>query len=119
MTSHAEGFLHLNAQFRREQMRASVNVRLEQDPFVGDFSQAGQAEHLKAAAVREKGTRPVHESMKPPATLHHLVARPQVEVVRIAEDASGSPDSWTSSGDIVFTTPRVPTGMNAGVRTSP
>ena len=48
----------------------------------------------------------------------HVLARTEVQVVRVAEDDLGAERSQLVGVD-ALTVPFVPTGMNAGVRTSP
>ena len=55
----------------------------------------------------------------PPIVAHELVARPQVQVVRVGEDHRRAEHACRSSGSSAFTVASVPTGMNAGVSTAP
>ena len=54
-------------------------------PLLPDLPQRGQGEHLEPAGVRQDGAVPVHELVEPPHLPDDMVARPQVQVVGVAE----------------------------------
>ena len=82
--------------------------------------------HAQITERRRPGTHPsrsgsavpVHEPMQPAEPLDPLVTRPQVQVVRVAQDDRGA-DVLKSSGASALTVAFVPTGMNCGVSTTP
>ncbi len=61
-------------------------MRAERHAFLGDLAEFAEAEDLKPARVGEDRAPPGHESMQPAELSHSFNPRPQVEVVRIAED---------------------------------
>ena len=63
----------------------SVDVGGKGDPFLFDFPQARQREHLKSAGIGEDGAVPVHEGMQATQFPHHLVPRPQVQMVCVGQ----------------------------------
>ena len=67
-------------------MFAAIKMRLETDPVLVDFTQSSQTEHLKAAAVGENRTIPVHEFMQATEASHPLMTRTQVKVIGVAQD---------------------------------
>ncbi len=73
-----------------EQVGRSVDVRLKTDPFCCDPGQLGKGEHLEAAAVGQDGAAPVHEPVQSMKPVDDLAARPQVEMIGIAEDDLGA-----------------------------
>ena len=58
----------------------------EGNAFFGDLTHLAQAEDLETAAVGQDSLFPVHEFMKSPGFLDQVVARPQEQVIRIAEN---------------------------------
>ena len=69
-----------------EKKLVPINVRAELHAVRVDLAQIVQAEHLKAAAVGQDRPLPPHESVEPAAGGHHLHARTQQQVVRVAKD---------------------------------
>src|SRR4051794_12427499 len=67
-------------------MTASVDVRLELDAGLGHGPPIREAEHLVAAAVGEDRPPPAREPVEPAEPPNQRVARPQVEVIGVAED---------------------------------
>jgi hypothetical protein len=61
-------------------------VRAELDAVLGHLSHLREAEHLVAAAVGENRVRPPDEAVQPARARDHIVARTQVQVVRVAEN---------------------------------
>src|SRR5207302_4865910 len=72
--------------FRAEKMRGAVQVRTECDAFLGDFAEFAEAEDLKSARVGEDRAPPGHESMQPAELPYRADPRPQIQVIRIAEN---------------------------------
>ena len=56
-----EGHLDIHGHFRRQEFLRAVEVAAEGYAFFFYLPHLPQAEHLKAAAVREDGLFPVHE----------------------------------------------------------
>ena len=79
----------------------------------------GEAEHLVAAAVGEDRLRPADEAVQPAAPRDQIVAGPQIQVIGVAEQDLRRRALSRSRCVTPFTAPCVPTGMNAGVSTSP
>ena len=91
----------------------------ERDALVVDLGErVSQREDLEAAGVREDRPVPPRERVEAAELLDHVLARPEVEVVGVAEDHVRADGARTSAGSSVLTVPFVPTGMNAGVRIS-
>ncbi len=59
-------------------------------PCSSTFRRLGKAEHLVAAAVGEDRPRPAAEAMQPAASRDQLVARTEIQVIRIAENHAGA-----------------------------
>ena len=113
-----ERLLNLDGFFRREEMFRTVQVRTEHDAVIGDLAEIGEAENLKAAGIGEDRPRPGHETMQAAELANQLVARTQIEMIRVAKQNLNAQIGERllrhalhgSSG---------PTGMNAGVSTTP
>ena len=70
----AEGDLHGDGVFGREEVFAAVEVRTELDAVRGDLAQLGERKDLEAAGVGEHGARPAHELVHSAHTLDEFVA---------------------------------------------
>ena len=81
-----QGELNLGGFFWGEEMLRAVEMRAEAYPFIGHFSQFGEAEDLIAAGIREDGTRPRHELMQAAELADQLVAGAQIKMIGIGED---------------------------------
>ena len=68
----------------------AVDVRLEGDARLGDLAQLRQAHHLEAAGVGEDRSLPAHESVQAAQPGDALRARPQHQVVGVAEHDVGA-----------------------------
>jgi hypothetical protein len=64
-------------------VRVAVQVRLEDDAFVGDLAQTGEAEDLVAAGIGEDGAGPGHEAMQAAELADQFVAGAQEEMVGV------------------------------------
>ena len=87
-------------------------------PSSRDLAQRRQAHHLEAAAVGQDRARPAHEAVQPAHPPHRLDAGPQREVIRVREQDVGARGRELVGRQRLHRA-RVPTGMNAGVSTSP
>ena len=67
-------------------MRTTIEVRTEPHAFVGNFAQLTQAENLEAARIGKHSARPTHETMQPAHAPDSFVTRPQIKVIRVAEN---------------------------------
>ena len=82
----AERRLHRHRALGREALRRAVVDRAERDAVVVDREQGvAQREHLEAARVGEDRAVPAHEAVQAAELAHDLLARPQVQVVGVAE----------------------------------
>ena len=70
----------------REPPARAVDVALELDALLLYGAQPGEREDLKASRVGEDRTIPVHELVQPAQLAYQLVARTQVQVIRVGED---------------------------------
>jgi len=61
-------------------------VRLERDTLVADVAQLRQTKGLESAAVGQDRAVPAHELVQAPEIADQVRARPQVEVVGVAQD---------------------------------
>ena len=77
--------LDLHGLLRPHEDPVPVDVGGEGDPLLPDLPQRGQGEHLEPAGVRQDRAVPVHELVEPPHLPDDMVARPQVQVVGVAE----------------------------------
>ena len=66
-------------------MFAAVDVRAESHAVFAEFAQPGQAHDLKSAGIRQNRLIPVHKLMQAAHFLHQIGARPQHQVISIAE----------------------------------
>src|SRR5438552_712548 len=67
-------------------MRRAINMRLESDPILVNLAVVAEAEHLKAATIREQRAVPGHEAMQPTKLLYRISAGPQIKMVSIPQD---------------------------------
>ena len=91
---------------------------LEGDAVLVELAELRQRHHLEAAGVGQDRPRPVGEGVQAAERRHPLGARPQHQVIGVAEDDVGAGRPHLIQV-IAFTVPAVPTGMKAGVRTTP
>ena len=84
-----EGELDVHGRFRREQVRVAVQVRLEQDAFVGHLAEIAEAEDLEAAGIGQDGARPGHETVQAAQLADGLVARAEEQVIGVGQDDLG------------------------------
>ena len=77
-----------------------------------------QAEDLEPAGVGQDRTVPAHERVQPAERRHHVLARPERQVVGVGQHHP-VPVARSWSGVSPLTVAWVPTGMNAGVSTEP
>jgi hypothetical protein len=92
----AEQTLHADALLGGEPPRAAVEVRAKRHALVVNLAQARERKHLKASGVGEHRPRPPGETMQPAEGVHHLGARPQPQVVGVAQD-----DARARGGDLL------------------
>jgi len=86
-------------------------MTLEGDTVVVDLAQIAHRDDLEAAGVGENRPVPGHEAVQAAEARDQLVARAQVQVVRVGEDDARS-DLAQVRGSSAFTVALVPTGMN-------
>ena len=92
----------------------------EGDAVVADVEQrVAKREDLEAAGVGQDRPVPARERVQAAQLRDQLVARAEMEVIGVAEDDLCADGARASSGSRLFTVAFVPTGMNAGVLTSP
>ena len=82
----AERLLDLHGRLRAEEMGRTVDMGLKSRPLFRDPPQGAEAEDLESAAVGQNGAGPVHEPVQPSQIGDQAVSRPQIEMVRVAED---------------------------------
>ncbi len=78
--------LDLDRALRRQLIGRPVDMRAEGDALLGELAQLGQRHHLEAAAVGQDRPLPVHEIMQPAQRRHLLGARPQHQMIGVAEE---------------------------------
>ncbi len=74
----------------RQVVLAAVDVRAEGHAVVGQLAQVGQRHHLEAAGIGQDRPGPVHEPVQPAQPLDPLRARPQHQVIGVAEHDLGA-----------------------------
>jgi len=82
--------LDVHSPLRRQLMPGPVDMRLEVGPVLGDATPLRETEYLIPAAVSQDGPVPAYEAMETAAPSYELVTRPQVEVIRVAQDDLGA-----------------------------
>jgi hypothetical protein len=82
--------LDLDRSFGGEDVLAAVEVAGEGDGLLGDLADPRQAHDLEAAAVGQDRFVPAHEAVQPAQPLHPLRARPQHQVIGVAQDDVGA-----------------------------
>ena len=87
-------------------------MRLELGTVLRDLATLGQAEDLIAAAVSQDRAGPTDEAMQSAAPRDQVITGTKVQMIGVAA-------SSRSLNSVPFTAPCVPTGMKAGVRTTP
>ena len=119
----AQRDLYFHRPLRRKQMRRAVQMRAETYALFFHLAQLAQAEDLEAAGIGQQRPVPAHELVQPAQLAHQLVPRSQIEMVGIAQNDLRAQMFRTRSSRMscgtAFTVPAVPTGMKAGVSTSP
>ena len=81
--------LHVHDGFGRKKMAAPVDVRLKFNPIFSDFAPVLEAVDLEPPAVGQHGPGPGRERVKSARHFNDFGARPEVEVVGIAQDDVG------------------------------
>ena len=81
----AENPLDLRGALGGERASTAVHVALELDASFVHATKAFEREHLKAPRIGEQRTVPGHEPVQGPELLHHLLAGPHVQVIRVRE----------------------------------
>ena len=66
-------------------MAGTVNVALEGNPLVSDFSEGSQRKNLKSSRVREKVLVPQGKAVKPTSFFYNIHSRPQVQMVGVGK----------------------------------
>ena len=61
-------------------------MRFKSYTFISYLSQRREAEHLKASAVCENGTVPVHELMKSAEFFDYFMSWPEIKMIGVSED---------------------------------
>ncbi len=64
----------------------TVNMGLESDAVLVNFTRLGQRKNLETARVRQDGFVPVHKAVQTAHFRHQFIPRPQKEVIGIRED---------------------------------
>ena len=82
----AEFALDLHGFFGAQEQRGPVEVRSEFNAMRPDLANLGEAEHLESATVGQDGLLPVHETMQPACRVDDLHARPDVQMVGVAQN---------------------------------
>ena len=71
-------------------MGVAVQVRAEEDAFVGHLAQAVEREDLKPARVGQDSARPGHELVEPAQGADQLMPGAKEQVVSVGEDDAGA-----------------------------
>src|SRR5947207_15221794 len=86
----SEPGLKVDGLLRSQKMRGAVEMRSKLHAVFGDRAPGGEAEHLIPATVGEDGPEPSDERVKAAAPRDQVVARPQVEVIGVAQEDVGA-----------------------------
>ena len=97
----------------------AVEMRLEGHAVGVELAQLRQRHDLEAAGIRQDRSGPVHEAVQSAEPRDAFRAGPQHQVVGVAEHDARRRWRAPRPTVIAFTVPAVPTGMKAGVGTSP
>ena len=81
-----ESNLDIDCLFRTQEMRGSIQMRLEPDTVFINIPQRAQAEYLVTTTVGQYRTVPCHKPMQSSQLTDRLLSRPQEEVIRIAQE---------------------------------
>ena len=115
----AELALNRRCDLGREPDQVAVVDRAERDAVVVDArDRVAQREDLVAAGVGEDRPVPAHEPVQAAELRDQVLAGTQMQVVRVAEQDRGAERAELVGVD-ALDRPFVPTGMKAGVGTSP
>ena len=82
----AERFLNLDHALGRQVMQRAVQVGLERHAVVRHLAERRQTEYLVAPAIGQDRPRPSHEPVQTAQFRDQLMARPEIEMVGVAED---------------------------------
>jgi hypothetical protein len=85
--------------FRREAVLGAIDVGAEGDAIGVDLAPLGQAKDLVAAGIGEDGAIPAHKPVQAAQAGDALVARAQVEVIRVGQDDPGIQVVQVAGGD--------------------
>ncbi len=85
----AERLLDADRDLRCEPVERAVEVAAEGDAVLVDDPQVAQRDDLEAARIGQDRAVPAHESMEAAESRDPLMARSQVEVVRVRQDDRG------------------------------
>ena len=77
--------LNLHTLLRAHEYPFSVDVGGKTDALLGNLAQSRQRKNLKAAAVGQDGTRPVHKLMQSAHVVNQIIARAQVQMVGVGQ----------------------------------
>src|SRR5262245_27538509 len=78
--------LNLHRILRRQHVQGTIQMRAKLCALFVDLPSSGEAEYLIPAAVGEDRMWPADELMQPTSAGDQLVARPQIQVIGVAED---------------------------------
>ncbi len=82
----ADVALDAHHRFGSEKSTRSVDVALELDSFLTDFSERREGENLKSTGIGENRTIPPHELVQATHLADELVTWPQMEVIGVRQD---------------------------------
>ena len=85
-----EQILDFDRALRRERDHRAVDVRAERDAALVELAQLRQRHHLEPARVGQDRVRPVHERVQAAQRRDALGARPQHQVIGVAEQDVGA-----------------------------
>ncbi len=86
----AEQVLHLDGPFRRQFHHGAVDVRAERHACLRHFAQGRQRHHLKSAGIGQDRMGPAHEGVQSAQSRDAFGARPQHQMIGIAENDIGA-----------------------------
>ena len=94
-------------------------MRAEGHAALGQLAQLRQGHDLEAAGIGQDRVWPAGKLVQAAQPRDALGAGPQHKMVGVAQNDIGAEVAGPDPGYIALTVPPVPTGMKAGVRTTP
>jgi hypothetical protein len=86
----SQRLLKMDTKLWGEEVLATIDVGPEKHPLIAYPAKMSQAEYLITAAISDCGAMPTHKAMESPQPFDNLDARPEIEVIGIAQNYRGT-----------------------------